>query len=331
VGKKIIWGVLVAAVAALVAAFAHMIWMPGASHRGALPPLTAEDAAAAQRMRRDVAVLARVIGERRVGLDQTLARTADHLFVQLEALGASGNPSREALGATGHHAENLVLELPGASRDGLVVVGAHYDSAEGTPGANDNGSGVAAALELARRFARTKLARPLRFVLFANEEPPFFEGPAMGSVAHAAASKRRGDEIRVMFSLETMGYYSDQPGSQRYPWPLSLAYPDTGNFIAFVGNVASASTVRSVVESFRKHARFPSEAAALPESIPGVGWSDHASFWPYGVPAIMVTDTAPFRYPHYHTAEDLPEHIDFERLARVVTGLERVLRDLVVR
>jgi hypothetical protein len=321
-------------VAGLVVGVGYMIAMPGESHERVLPPLTAAESDASRRLREDVVALAQTLGERRVAHGRSLAAAADYLFERLASLAhASGSdvaPRRERLGAHAHYAENLVLHLPGEQQAaGLVLVGAHYDSARGTPGANDNGSGVAALLELARRFAGEPLAYPLRFVLFANEEQPFFEGPGMGSEAHAATLHASGESVRAMLSLETLGYYSDRPGTQAYPWPLSLAYPDTGNFVAFVGNLASARVVRQVVGSFRAHARFPSEAAALPESMPGVGWSDHASFWRYGYPALMVTDTAPFRYPHYHTAQDLPEHVDFERVARVVAGLELVLRELV--
>jgi hypothetical protein len=131
-----------------------------------------------------------------------------------------------------------------------------------------------------------------------------------------------------MLSLETMGYFSDDEGSQQYPFPVGLLYPDRGNFIGFVGNVASRKLVQRVVGSFRRHGRVPSEGAALPDSMPGVGWSDHSSFWREGYPALMVTDTAPFRYPYYHHPNDTPDKIDFERLTHVALGLEGVLADL---
>ena len=133
-----------------------------------------------------------------------------------------------------------------------------------------------------------------------------------------------------MISLETVGCFFTQPNSQRYPVPLLGAiYPTTGNFIAFVGNIASRKLVRQAIGSFRRHAQFPSEGAALPPSIPGVGWSDHWSFWQHGYNAIMVTDTAPFRYPHYHTPSDTPEKLDYDSMARVVAGMENVIRDLL--
>ena len=131
-----------------------------------------------------------------------------------------------------------------------------------------------------------------------------------------------------MFSLETIGYYTDKPDTQSYPFPLSFFYPKTGNFVAFVANLSSRALLHEAIASFRRHAQFPSEGVAAPGLLPGVGWSDHWSFWKEGYPALMVTDTAPYRYPYYHTMQDTPDKVDYERLARVVTGLDGMLRDL---
>jgi Zn-dependent M28 family amino/carboxypeptidase len=231
---------------------------------------------------------------------------------------------------------NLEVEIPGTTKAAeIIVIGAHYDSVMGSPGANDNDTGTASILALARRFARQSPARTLRFVAFVNEEPPFFQTEKMGSWIYAKncrqqSSGRGSDNIVGMLSLETLGYYDDAPGSQTYPLGLlDLIYPMTGNFIAFVGNLSSNRLVRQVVKSFRQHAKFPSEGAVLPDITSGAGWSDHWSYWQQGYPALMVTDTAPFRYPYYHTAEDTPDKVNFERLARVVAGLECVIADLV--
>ena len=187
---------------------------------------------------------------------------------------------------------------------------------------------MAALLALARRLARMTPSRTIRFAAFASEEPPHFQTGKMGSLVYARSCRDRGDMIVAMLSLETMGFYSDEKRSQWYPPPFGLAYPSTGNFIAFVGNLNSRALLRSLVASFRAHASFPSEGGALPGWIPGVGWSDHWSFWKQGYPAVMVTDTAPFRYPQYHTIRDTPERIDYERLARVVEGLRKVVQEL---
>jgi Zn-dependent M28 family amino/carboxypeptidase len=145
---------------------------------------------------------------------------------------------------------------------------------------------------------------------------------------YAQRSKQRGESIDLMISLETIGYYSDQPDSQRLLPPLNVVYPNTGNFISFVSNTDNSLWVETITHVFRQEVQFPSEGAALWGWIPGVGWSDHWAFWREGYPAIMVTDTALFRYPHYHTAEDTPDKVNYERLARVVSGLQQVINTI---
>ncbi len=208
------------------------------------------------------------------------------------------------------------------------MIGAHYDTVSGCPGANDNGTGVAAVLELAQRFSRRPQPRTIRFVAFVNEEPPFFKTAHMGSVVYANAAKARGDRVMAMLSLETMGYYSDERGSQQYPAEIASLYPDVGNFIGFVANDASAPLLSKARRAFEQRTAFPLQSAAAPDEVPGVGWSDQWAFWQAGYPAMMVTDTAPFRYPWYHTAEDTPDKIDYEKLAHVVDGLEAVIESL---
>ena len=211
----------------------------------------------------------------------------------------------------------------------ILLIGAHYDSVFGSPGANDNGSGVAAMLALARRFAGKPAQHTLRFVAFVNEEPPYFLTGQMGSFVYAGRCKARGDRISAMISLETIGYFSDAPHSQTYPAPgLGVFYPSVGNFIGFVSNVPSRNLLRRAIALFRKHAKIPSEGAALPAFIPGVSWSDQWSFWQHGYPGIMITDTAPFRYPHYHSATDTPDKLDYDRFALVVSGMEKVIEEL---
>jgi Zn-dependent M28 family amino/carboxypeptidase len=275
-------------------------------------------------------MLAVDIGQRRAVFGDSLLRAEQYLQSQLSAARVAGATlRREALRDAPGNPANLVLDLPGKQAGPLVLIGAHYDTDQhGTRGANDNGSGTAAALVLADRLARSRHALPIRIVFFANEEQPYYAGPAMGSLQHARGCRDRGEQLLAMLSLETMGYYSDEPGSQKYPAPLSLVYPDRGNFIAFVGDLGSRSLLRDVIGRFRAHARIPSEGGALPASLPGVGWSDHWSFWQEGYPAIMVTDTALFRDPTYHRSSDIAGNLDYERLARVVVALEQVIREL---
>lgn len=225
--------------------------------------------------------------------------------------------------------KNLEVERIGttSSKD-IVVVGAHYDSVFGSPGANDNASGVSALLEIARIFSRIKPSLTVRFVAFVNEEPPFFQTEHMGSRVYALRSRERGEQITAMLSIETIGFYSDVSESQAYPFPLSLLYPKTGNFIGFVGNLSSRNIVRRAISSFRRHTLFPSEGAAVPGWISGIGWSDHWAFWKEGYPAIMITDTALFRYKQYHSPEDTPDKLRYDRMARVVQGLGQVVAEL---
>ena len=150
----------------------------------------------------------------------------------------------------------------------------------------------------------------------------------MGSLVSARRARARRDDVVAMVSLETIGYYDLRAGSQRYPPPLNLFYPDRGDFIAFVGRTEDRALVRRALGAFRASARFPSEGTALPEGTPGVGWSDHWSYWRNGYAAIMVTDSAPYRDPNYHTMHDTPDKLDFDRMTRVVAGLIPVVRDL---
>ncbi len=301
--------------------------MPGNSYSGRLPPLAETELLLRDRLREHVAVLAGDIGERNLWHYRELRNAAQHIEDRLTEAGYT--PERQDFQSRGKTVWNIAAEHTGSSLpQEIIVIGAHYDSVMGSPGANDNGSGVAAVLELARLLKDAQLARTLRFVTFVNEEPPFYHTREMGSRVYAARSRERGENIVAMFSLETIGYYSDEPGSQHYPLPFSYFYPDTGNFIGFVGNLGSRRLVRRALASFREHADFPSEGLAAPGWITGVGWSDHWSFWESGYPALMITDTALFRYAHYHSRSDTPDKIDYPRTARVVNGIARVIIDL---
>ena len=226
--------------------------------------------------------------------------------------------------------QNIAVEIPGRSKpDEIVVVGAHYDTVSWSPGANDNGSAVAALLELSRLFSKKTTGRTLRFVAFANEEPPFFKTGSMGSLVYAKGCREKKENIVAMVCLETIGYYRDERKTQKYPFPLSFFYPDKGNFIAFVGNVRSKPLVKSFASIFMEESDFPVECAAPFGFITGVDWSDHWSFWEQGYQAIMITDTALFRYPYYHSSEDTPDKLNYDSLARVTYGIYRTLMRMI--
>lgn len=224
--------------------------------------------------------------------------------------------------------ENLVAEVPGDG-PGVVVVGAHYDSCEDTPGADDNASGVAAMLEVARRLAgRGPLPRAVRFYAWANEEPPSFQRDGMGSRVSAAAARARGDDLVAVLAVESVGFYRDAPGSQAWPPPFGLLLPDRADFVAVVGNVRSTRLVADVAERLRRAGSLKVAAAAVPAAVPGVDWSDHWSFWRQGYAAAMLTDMPPYRNPHYHEPSDLPDTLDFDRLARFAAALADTVESL---
>jgi hypothetical protein len=334
---KIVSSVLRVAIA--VAAVLVLLWwfgmrMPGKNVSKA-GPLSADDVALREELRANVQKLAGEIGERNMWHYAQLNTAAD--FIEDSFSRAGLRTRRDSYDMHGQACHNIEVEIPGAQPD-IILVGAHYDSVFGSPGANDNGSGAAAVLVLAQRFAaREKERRPprrtpnktLRFVAFVNEEPPYFLSGEMGSLVYARRCKERGDKISAMISLETIGYFSDAPHSQTYPSPgLGVFYPKVGNFIGFVSNIRSRALLRRVIALFRKHAKIPSEGASLPAFIPGVSWSDQWSFWQHGYPAIMVTDTAPFRYPYYHASSDTPDKLDYDRFTLVVSGMEKVIQEM---
>ena len=312
---------------ALLLGKAPVVRLPGESFRGALPKLTEDEARLAKSLRQSVEKLASEIGERNLREYEHLCDAANWLEKTLTDSGYE--VERQTFRVDGHDCSNLIVERTGKTRpDEIVLIGAHYDSAVGAPGANDNGSGTAALLELGKRFSKIEPSRTLRLVFFVNEEPPHFQSETMGSLVYARRCKERQEDLTAVLSLETIGYYSDEEGSQNYPAPLGAVFPKTGNFLGFVGNVDSGPLVHRVLSSFRKLAQFPSEATSLPGTIQGVGWSDQWSFWEFGYQGVMVTDTAPFRYPHYHRATDTPDKLDYDRMARVVAGLQKVIGDL---
>jgi len=232
---------------------------------------------------------------------------------------------------SGKRFTNLEVIVParsGATDPSCIVVGAHYDTVPGTPGADDNATGVAALLELARRLGQERFERNVRLVFFPNEEPPFFPDAGMGSAAYAAELRRTAVDVHTMISLEMLGYYSVQPNTQRYPPGLSLLYPNRGNFIGFVSNLGSRKQLRELKQAFTASTDFPCESLAAPEWTVVVGLSDHSSFWKQGYPGLMVTDTAFMRNPHYHQASDTADTLDFERFAKVTEGLVGAVKRL---
>jgi len=281
----------------------------------------------AARLQRHVEQLAGEIGERHVFRPPALHAAEDYLRAVWAGQGWPVGAQDYAVSNV--RCANLEVTLAGreAPHD-LILIGAHYDTVRGSPGADDNASGVAALLELTGLLRATAPRCSLRFVAFVNEEPPFFFTGQQGSLVYARAARRRGDRIRLMLSLEMLGYYRDAPGSQRYPPLFRWFYPDRGDFIALVANWRTRRAMHQLAAAFRAVTPFPLEHAATFAWTPGVAWSDHLSFWRQGYRALMVTDTAFFRNPHYHAASDTPETLDYPRLAAVTAGLAGALNRL---
>ncbi len=319
-------GLVVAAAMLLVVALAVFVRRRMRGRTRVLVPLTADQQQLRDDLQRTVVALA-TLGERHVLAPAALYAAADFIERAFGPLPVERHTFPSA--TAGVLVDNLVVELRGTTKAReIVVIGAHYDTVEGSPGADDNASGVAALLALARDLEHAQPARTVRFVAFANEEPPLFKSKEMGSWQYAKRCHDRGETIAGMISLEMLGYYDVRRGSQRYPQPFRAFYPDTGDFLAIVGNLSSRALVRRCARAFRRAGTLPVESAAVPELIEQVGWSDQWSFWQFGWPAVMVTDTALFRNPHYHLESDTPDTLDYERLARAVDGLRTVVREL---
>jgi Zn-dependent M28 family amino/carboxypeptidase len=256
-----------------------------------------------------------------------LAAAASYIESQLRSYGYL--PQRQTFEIGRHTFANIEAEIKGTKHpDAVLVFGAHYDTAGDLPGANDNASGVAAVLELARTFARSKPEKTVRWLFFTNEEPPYFQSPAMGSYVYAKRCHERRENIEAMLSIETIGYYTDRPNTQAYPIGFHPGYPDRGNFLGFVADLKSTLLLRAALKAFRSSTVLPAQGIVAPSSIPGIAWSDHWSFWQFGYKALMLTDTAPYRYPHYHTAQDTPDKLDWQRFAQAVDGIQGIVRTL---
>ncbi len=277
------------------------------------------------RLMQHVRILSGTIGERNLHRPLALGAAADHIRQTWKSQGFE--VAEERFNIVDQPCSNLVVEQRGSKQpETIVLVGAHYDSVIGSPGANDNATGVAILLEMSRAFSRETLGRTVRFVAFVNEEPPYFLTEMMGSRQHARQVRKRGEGIAAMFSLETLGYYSNATESQRYPSPFRAFYPKTGNFLGVVGNLSSRGLVVDFLRQFMSVSDFPVEGIATFEWIPGINWSDHWSFWQEGYPALMLTDTAPYRYPEYHSLRDVAEKINGPEFARAAHGIVQAIR-----
>jgi Zn-dependent M28 family amino/carboxypeptidase len=299
--------------------------MPGVSYKGPSEPASPLEKTTEANLAKHIKILAGDIGQR--NRLSSLKKARDYIADTMSGYGYKIERQDYSVGETTF--ANLQAELPGRTDPSeIILVGAHYDSVCGSPGANDNGSGVATVLELARQNAGKLNARTIRFVFFGSEEPPFFSSSDMGSYHCAERCFQRKENIKGLLVMETLGYYTDKPGTQTYPCKFVPGYPTTGNFICFVGNMDSRPLIEKCVAIFRKTCNFPSEGVAAPNWVNGVDWSDQYWFWKRNYPALMITDTALYRYPYYHSLQDTPDKINYPCFARVVAGLSNVLHGI---
>jgi Zn-dependent M28 family amino/carboxypeptidase len=276
----------------------------------------------ASRARRIVTTLSVDYPSRHGSFPDVLIASANFIEKELRALDYT--VESHAYDSHGVKVRNLVVEKKGMDSDRpLIVLGAHYDTVVGTPGADDNASGVAGLIELARQLKDYSNTHTIRFVAFPHEEPPYFFTHLMGSRQYARQLKEKRESVLVMLSLEMLGYAGERY-RQLYPAPLMRLighYPKYGDFVALVGNVRSVAMMSVVRRAMRERCAIGVETLSAPGFIPPLFLSDHSSFWKAGYPALMVTDTAFLRNPHYHKESDTVETLNFDFFAEVVDGV----------
>ncbi len=280
----------------------------------------------AGRLRADVETISRDFYPRSARYPENLSKLAD--FIQARFETAQARVSRQTFIVDGNPYHNVFAAF-GPDTAERVIVGAHYDTAGIQPGADDNASGVAGLLALAALLQDAPLRLRVELAAYSLEEPPYFRSQRMGSAAHVRLLQKQGARVRMMLALEMIGYFVDAPGSQHFPAPvLRLLYPDRGDFIALVGRLFGGARVRSVKRAMRGASNLPVYSLNAPALVPGVDFSDHLNFWLAGYPALMVTDTAFYRYDGYHSSRDTPDRLDYLRMGKVVQGVYAAVQQM---
>ena len=299
--------------------FLSLLWVWGTQplfieiERQHVPPVSPA------RLQTHVRMLSETFFPRDAAHPENLDRVA--AYIRQEFAQANGRVSEQPFEVAGRMYRNVIAWF-GPDTQERIVVGAHYDAAGPQPGADDNASGVAGLIELAYLLREVRLPLGVELVAFTLEEQPHFRTVQMGSAVHAASLRQQNIPVRVMFSLEMIGYFTDAPQSQRFPFPfLAAFYPSQGNFIAIVGNLGQGLVVRSLKKAMQSASPLPVYSINAPQFVPGIDFSDHRNYWQAGYNAVMVTDTAFYRNPHYHTLQDTPDKLNYERMAMVVQGV----------
>ncbi|MBM3251382.1 MAG: M28 family peptidase [Candidatus Omnitrophica bacterium] len=279
-----------------------------------------------EKLKQHVYKLSQEIGDRSVFKYDKLQEAAKYITQEFKSFGY--DVEFQEYSFSNLPSKNIIAtKIGGGKLEEIIILGAHYDTCF-NPGANDNASAVAGLLELARLISKQQINRSIKFIAFVNEEPPFFKTDNMGSRIYVKEAKTNKQDIKAVLILEMIGYYTNKPHSQRYPLFFGLFYPSKANFIAIVGNFQSGNLVKKVVSEFKNHSQFPIESVTTFGFVPGVDFSDHWSFWKEDFPAIMITDTAFYRYTYYHSSSDTYEKLNYEAMAEVIKGLEAVLMSL---
>lgn len=271
-----------------------------------------------------VRYLSEEIGQRSYLDIKNLNKSAEFIEKSFKDIGLG--TKRQPFKYQGNTYQNIIAEIEGRKIAPPLIIGAHYDTVIGTPGADDNSSGIAGLIELARLAKETFPEIPIRFIAFSLEEPPAFRTSAMGSHIYATSIKERGERIFAMISLEMIGYYCMTKGCQFYPLPFfRWFYPDRGDFIALVGNLSSRRFTKNLKRALKDLISLRVESLNTISLIPGVDFSDHRPFWRLGYPALMITDTAFFRNPFYHCPGDKVETLNYDLMAELILGIHKAL------
>jgi hypothetical protein len=322
--KRLKWAAWILLLLALVAgALIVMVVNPDWGAAGKRPRLTVR----IPRLRADVEMLSSMSPTRDYLHPEALERSALHIAEQFRQAG--WKTTSQDFTVENRRYRNVVARLGGKKRE-RIVVGAHYDACGPQPGADDNASGVAGLLELARLVSEQKpqMKHSLELVAYCLEEPPYFKTENMGSFVHARSLRQENAKVKLMICLEMIGYFSEQPGSQSMPSALLKPfYPGRGNFIAVVGRLTDWLRVRRINKLLRAGSRIDVRSINAPARLPGIDFSDHLNYWRHGIPAVMITDTAFYRNPHYHEKSDTPQTLDFAKMAEVVQGVYWTLVD----
>lgn len=277
----------------------------------------------AERLSRVVKTLSVDFYPRNYRETENLSRAATYIYDHFKQAG--GSPEFQDFKARGRDYKNIRC-LFGPTKGKRLIIGAHYDSYDKTPGADDNASGIAGVIELAYLLSGESLSFPIELVAFPLEEPPFFAGQNMGSSHHARQLKADNTAVRGVIILEMIGYFSDKANSQHFPSPLlKCIYPDKGNFVAVAGSLRDRSLAKKVKTGMKGSTSLPVYSINAPRKIPGVDFSDHRNYWPYGWEAVMITDTAFYRNPNYHQLSDTWETLDYQRMAEVISSLHNMI------